>query len=440
MALASAPGCTDQLGEPAQIPDTIPTSETAPAPNVPASDPPPSTPLPDELALEFHDDAPQQAICGDSLLSVDFSLDDSALPTLYVDPATDAIAPDGSLAAPFHTLVAALLTGLSATPNTGQAPGPARRVLVASGSYDEDVAIPPGTLLLGGYNASSWEPGQAPSVIGGSVYLGTAAAPAGIVSPEGYLIQDNSLSPPSPSAAPLTALRGFEVNGGVEVMPGTRALLRDNVIAPLFYRTAGDQAAVLRALAVWALGATLRADDNRLILPAEAPTSIASSGFFTWNSCAWVTQNQISDYRSPIYFYRGPGAAATFNVVQRGQNGVGANGNTALIAANFLHTQMPSSGCVYAISMHDDAHPDIRDNTIYLSDVGNRGILEEDKVSRPSAVLRNRFYSSQPSPALYIDHRAAVDPQLISSTEALNTLPGVPTLGGNTFTRTSVAR
>lgn len=436
-ALASAPGCNDQLGAPAQIPATNPASETAP-PNVPSPDTLlPSTPLPEELALEFHDDAPQQALCGDALLSVDFSLDDSALPTLYVDPATDTIAPDGSLAAPFRTLAAALTTGLDATPDAGQAPGPARRVLVASGRYDEDVAIPPGTLLLGGYNASSWEPGQGPSVIGGSVYLGTATAPAGIVSPEGYLIQDNTLSPPDPSAAPLTALRRFEVNGGVEVMPGSRALLRDNVIAPLLYRTAGDSAGLLRALAVWAMGATLRADDNRLILQAETPTSISSSGFFTWNSCAWVTRNQISDYRSPIYFYRGPGAAATFNVIQRGQNGVGTQGNTALIAANFIHTRMPFSGSVYAISMDEDAHPDIRDNSIYLTDFGNRGLTEEDSASRPSALLRNRFYSSQPYPVLYMYLRATTDPHLISSAVGLNALPEVPALGGNTVTRTS---
>lgn len=441
MALAGTPACTDQLDEPAPIPDTKPASELAPGPNAPAQDAAlPATPLPEELALEFEDDAPQHPLCGDPLLGADFFLDDAALPTLYVDPARDSLAPDGSQAAPFRTLAAALATGFDAAPGTGQAPGPTRRVLVASGSYDEDVAIPPGTLLLGGYDASSWEPGRAPSVIGGSVYLGTATAPAGIVSPEGYVIQDNTLSPPSPNAAPLTALRRFEVGAGVEVMPGTRALLRDNDIAPVLYRTTGDAAGLLRGLAVWAMGATLRADDNRLILPAEAPTSVSSAGFFTWNSCAWITRNQISDYRSPIYFYRGPGAAATFNVLQRAQNGVGTSGNTALIAANFIHAQMPFSGCVYALSMHEDAHPDIRDNSIYLVDVGNRGILEEDGASLPSALLRNRFFSSQAYPVLYVDHRATSDPRLTSSATALNSLPGVPTAGGNTLTRVGEMR
>ena len=77
-------------------------------------------------------------------------------------------------------------------------------------------------------------------------------------------------------------------------------------------------------MAVWVNVATVRADHNRLIMPAGDPASVISSGFFTWDSCAWITENEVTDYRSPIYFYEGRGVAATFNVIQRGANGVGA--------------------------------------------------------------------------------------------------------------------
>jgi hypothetical protein len=234
-------------------------------------------------------------------------------------------------------------------------------------------------------------------------------------------------------------LSHFEISGGVEVVPGARALLRNNVIAPVFYRTTGDPPGTRRALAVWANTATVRADGNRLVVPAEDPGSIISSGFFTWNSCAWVTKNDITDYRSPVYFYRGLGAAATFNFMQRAENGVGTSGNQALIAGNSIHAYMPVSGCVYAITMDEDAHPDIRDNAIYLSDAGNRGILEEDGASRPIALLRNHFYSPQTSAALYIHHRGAVDPELITDVGAVNALSGVPAVGSNTFTRVAAA-
>src|SRR5262245_59012552 len=96
VALASTPGCSDQLGQEASIPSGTPAAEAALVPNAPA----PKAPTPEELALEFQADAPSQPLCGDVLLGGDFSLDDAALPTLYVDAASDALAGDGSLAAP----------------------------------------------------------------------------------------------------------------------------------------------------------------------------------------------------------------------------------------------------------------------------------------------------------------------------------------------------
>jgi hypothetical protein len=426
--LAGVPGCGPPFADPPNS-NAMPPSDAVLAPD---AAPAPDTLAPAALATQFLGDAPQQPLCGDPLLGPEFSLDDSGLPTLYVDAATGTLAPDGSPAAPFRKLAEALLVRDEAASVTGRALAPTRRVLVASGYYDEDVAVPPGTVLVGGYDAESWEPGAAPSVISGSVYLGTATAPAGIVSPEGYLIHDTTANA-APSTAPLTALRRFNVNGGVEVVVGSRALLRDNVIAPVFFSTVGDPPGTRRAMAVRVNVATVRADHNRLVVPADDPASIISNGFFSWESCAWITQNEITDYRGPIYFYRGAGAAATFNVIRRGANGVGANGNQALIAGNSISTHMPTPGCVYAIHMHEDAHPDIRDNTIYLTDTGNRGILEEDQASRPAALLANRFYAPRSNAALYIDHRGAVDPQLIASVGALNALPGVPTVGGNTF-------
>jgi len=429
LVLAGAAGCGQQAPDPIVSPNASSSSGTVV----------PEALAPAALVSEFPDDAPQQPLCGDPLLGVDFSLDDSGLPTLYVDAASDAAAPDGSLAAPFRTLAEALVTSGDVASGSGPALAPTRRVLVASGDYDEDVAIPAGTLLFGGYDAQRWEQGADHSVIGGSVYMGTATAPAGIVSAEGYLLAGTSGDLSSPSAAPLTALRHFAVNGGVSVVSGARALLRDNVIAPVFYRTTGDALGVRRALAVWVNVATVRADHNRLLVPAGDPGSIISNGFFTWDSCAWITENEVTDYRSPIYFYQGLGAAATFNVIRRAENGVGAQGNQALIAGNSIHTYMPLSGCVYAIHMHADAHPDIRDNTFYLSDVGNRGILEEDGASHPTALLGNRFYSPQSSAVLYTDHRGAVDPELITSVGALNALSGVPAVGGNTFARVAAS-
>lgn len=430
LALAVVPGCGQQAPDTIVVVDGTSQPEAAPSPVAPA------TLTPAALAQQFLDDAPQQPLCGDALLGADFSLDDSGLPTVYVDAATDTLPSDGSAAAPFRTLAAGLFLDDGAPSASDQTLAPQRRVLVASGYYDEDVAVPPGTLLFGGYDAESWEQGAEPSVISGSVYLGTTTPLAGIVSPEGFLVQD-VVENPLPSTAPLSALRHFTVDGGVEVVPGARALLRDNLIAPVFFRSLGDPADMRRAIAVWIRVATVRADHNRLVVPADDPASIVSSGFFTWESCAWITENEIADYRSSIYFHEGLDAAATFNVIRRGQNGVGAGGNQALIAGNSIHTLMPSPGCVYAIHMHTDAHPDIRDNTIYLTDPGNRGILEEDRVSHPTALLGNRFYSPQPSPALYIDHRGAVDPHLITSIDSLNAIPGVPAIGGNSFARTA---
>jgi hypothetical protein len=437
VALACAPGCTDQLADPGASPNAGSSSDAALVP---------ATLLPAALVSEFPNDVPQQPLCGDQLLAVDFSLDESGLPTLYVDAATDAVTPDGSLAAPFRTLSAALLAGSTAllagsdaAPGPSRALGPTRRVLVASGNYDEDVAIPPGTLLFGGYDAERWEQGAGPSVIGGSVYVGTATAPAGIVTPEGRLAVDDTATPSSPSAAPLTALVHFEVGGGVAVVPGARALLRDNVIAPVFSQAIDDPPGTRRAMAVWINAATVRADGNRLVVPAGDPPSIISAGFFAWNSCAWVTENEITDYRSPIYFYKGPGAAATFNVLRRAANGIGTNGNHALIAGNSIDAHWPLGGCVYAVTMLGDAHPDIRDNRIYLADWGNRGILEMDVASRPTALLGNRFSSPRSSPALYIHHRGPADPEPITTIGAVNALAGVPAVGNNTFARVAAA-
>ena len=431
VALACAPGCTEQLASPGATPNAGSSSEAAlgPAALVPAA-----------LVSEFPNDAPQQPLCGDPLLGLGFSLEESELPTLYVDAATEAVAADGSLAAPFRTLGAALLASGGGAAGSGHALGGTRRVLVASGHYDEDVAIPPGTLLFGGYDAEHWAKGAYPSVIGGSVYVGAVTAPAGIVTPEGLLAPDATATPSSPSAAPLTALVHFEVSGGVAVVPRARALLRDNVISPVFFAATGDPLGTRRALAVWVNGATVRADGNRLVVPTSDPASIISNGFFTWNSCAWITANEISDYRGPIYFYQGPGVAATFNVIQRAANGVGTNGNRALIAGNSIEAYMPHAGCVYAITMAADAHPDIRNNRIYLADFGNRGILEMDDASHPTAVLGNRFYSPQWTPVLYIDRRGGVEPELITSVGTLNALSSIPAIGSNTFARVAAAR
>lgn len=428
VVLAGTPGCNALLGEQADIPDGSPPNATvvprgvAPAMLAPAA-----------LVEEFPDAAPQQALCGDPLLGPDFALDDSELPTLYVDAASNAAEPDGSLAAPFRTLSQALASSVGAAPGSARALGATRRVLAASGYYDEDVAVPPGTLLFGGYDAQTWQQGAEQSVISGSSYLGVAVAPASILSPEGYLTYSNTAVPESSSNAPLTALTHFVLSAGVKVVSGTRALLRDSVIAPVFFSSPSDPPDARRAMAVWIDVATVRADRNRLVMTAGDPATIISNGFAAWNSCAWISENQISDYRSPISFDKGPGVAATFNVMERAENGIGTSGNRALIAGNAIYTHMPLSGCVYAISMDDDAHPDIRDNTIFLGNWGNRGILEIDIASRPNALLGNRFFSVMSSANLYIHHRGIVDPELITTVGAVNALSGVPAIGGNTF-------
>jgi hypothetical protein len=425
VSVTAAPGCTEQLTDVATIPDGSYSSTELLAPDamVPAA-----------LVDRFSADAPQQALCGDPLLAPEFALDDSGLRTLYVDAAAVAAPPDGSRSAPFRTLGEALLPRSDGALVTALALAPIHRVLVASGYYDEDVAVPPGTLLFGGYDPQGWGPGAGESVISGSVYLGTATAPAGIVSSNGVLTVDITATAPPEVASRLTALTRFSVGGGVAVVAGARALLRDNVIVPVFFAATDIGPDARRALAVWVDRATVRADHNRLVLPADDPLSIISLGFFTWSSCAWITENEITDYRSPIFFYKGPGVAATFNVIRRGHNGVGTSGNQALIAANFIHTHQPSPGCVYAVTMDEDAHPVIRDNTIYLTHAGNRGILEEDRASRPTALLGNRFYSPQRSADLYIHHRGAVDADIVTQVDTLNGLPEIADIGGNTFT------
>ena len=412
---------------------------------------------PAELASEFAKDTPQEPLCGDPLLAGDFPIDESGLPTLYVDGASDAAAPDGSRNAPFRTIGEALAAeapgtvvpdvvisnsgaprSSAATPGSGAALGATRRVLVADGYYEEDVAIPPGTLLLGGYDAARWEQGAGLPVIGGSVYVGTATPPASIVTTEGALSTGGAV-PSNPSAVPLAALRHFEVANGVEIMPGARALLRDNLIAPVLYRATLDPPDYRRAIGVAADSATLRADHNRLVLPASNPAGVIGLGFYVSDSCAWVTENEIADYRSPISFYGGAGVAATFNQIERGQNGVCVGGNQALIAANSLQLSHPSVGCVYAVYMDDGASPDIRHNSILLNDLGNRGLTEAQGASHPIALLGNRFFSPQWSPVLYAVAHQDADPELIVDIGKVNSLPDVPEVGGNTFMRVPTA-
>jgi hypothetical protein len=125
--------------------------------------------------------------------------------------------------------------------------------------------------------------------------------------------------------------------------------------------------------------------------------------------------------------------------MRRTANGVRTDGNDALIAGNFIDASKPDGGCVYAVIMTEDAHPDIRDNRIFLADWGNRGILEMDVASRPTALLGNRFYAPRPSPALYMRHLTPVDATQITSVGAVNALSGIPAIGGNTFAQVAAA-
>lgn len=420
-------------GEMAPLPELSPTgSETTTALITPDEF------VPAMLADQFAGDAPQQPLCGDPLLGADFVLEDSALPTTYVDAATRAAIPDGSASAPFRTIRQAFVAASNAAPVVALGLAPTRRVLVASGQYNEDVAVPAGAVLLGGYDAQTWQLGVGESVIGGSVYLGTSTLPDGIVSAQGTFYVSSSSAPPPVSTAPLTALKRFSVESGLEVVSGARALLRENVIAPLFFTSASDGA--LRAIAVWVNEASVRADHNRVILPLEKPLEVISGGISTHRSCALITQNEITDYRSPIGLDRNPAAAATFNVLRRVENGIWTGGNQALIAGNLIDTHMPFSGCVYAIIMSEDAHPDIRNNKIFLNDVGNNGMLEEHTSSLPTALLGNRFYSPRSSPALYIDHRGPTELRHFVTAASVNALPGIPTIGDNTFAMVAAKR
>lgn len=395
--------------------------------------------VPAMLADQFSGDAPSQPLCGDPLLGSEFVLEDAGLPTMYVDAAAPAAEQDGSLAHPFRMIGSAFVADTLATSTATGGLAAKRRVLVAGGYYDEDVAIPPGTLLLGGYDPQTWEQGTSESVISGSVYVGTATLPDGIVTAQGT-VAIGVVGTPTLGAAPLSALTRFSVEGGVAVVPEARALLRENVISPVFFTSIIDAPDALRAIAVLVNTASLRADHNRLILPLEEPAEVISNGFSTWDSCASITQNEIVDYRSPIGFSKGPAVAATFNVLRRVQNGIGTAGNQALIAGNLIDAHMPSAGCVYAISMAEDAHPDIRNNKIFLSDAGNNGILEEDTTSLPTTLLGNRFYSPLSSPSLYVDHRSSVEPRRFITAAAVNALPGIPAIGDNTFALVAAKR
>ena len=85
VALTGAAGCTQPLVAPGSSPSVSSSPET---PLVPATVVP-TTVVPATLVSEFPDDAPQQPLCGDPLLGRDFLLDDSGLPTRYVDAASD---------------------------------------------------------------------------------------------------------------------------------------------------------------------------------------------------------------------------------------------------------------------------------------------------------------------------------------------------------------
>ena len=137
-------------------------------------------------------------LCSDAFLSPSFELgNDDQPPTLYVAASSPDSAPDGSRQAPFRTLTDAF----------ANAEGPAT-ILVAVGSY-ENVVVPPGMRVRGGYDPEDWTLGADPARVSrlGAVWFTGASDPD--------LISE---------------LANFRVEGTIGVQG--RVILRDNVLIP----------------------------------------------------------------------------------------------------------------------------------------------------------------------------------------------------------------
>jgi hypothetical protein len=346
-------------------------------------------------------DLPER-LCSDPFLSADFELgDQDELATLYVDASSPDNAPDGSREAPFQTLRDAF----------DAAEGPAT-ILVAVGSYD-DVVVPPGMRVLGGYDAEDWTLDADPASVSRLGAVGFTGA------------SDPEL---------ISELANFRVEGTIAIGAQGRVILRDNVLIPELAPLAVIEPDPDRfsALAVHADSAFLRAQGNQVLLPTEEPELVRSIGFDLQKSCARIVSNDIEAYRTPLSA-RESELVFNFNFVAEGRNGVSLMDTVASLTGNYFHLAMLPPGRTYAVYLVR-SQPVLRYNEFQLNGLGSAGLNEGTTDSDPLELVGNEFHLQAEAHLLYLDRQEdgpIADAQWVNDIETVNSLPDIPVLSGN---------
>jgi hypothetical protein len=310
---------------------------------------------------------------------------------LYVDAAAPESldAADGSAQRPFRFIADALSHAASGT-----------HVLVAPGSYAEDLTIPGGVAVSG----------REAVVVGTSVTFQASAGPDEI-----------------------SRLEGLEVHASLNLLPGARVVLEDNVLSPALTSLSAVTGVpdTDNANAVTATGAALRASNNRVFVSAPDPLTVNSQGFRLLDTCAVLTDNTLSGFRTPFVLDE-TDAAVQFNVIDQGMNGFLIKDGRAVISANY-GSFANMHGCNYVAYMQGVTHPEFSHNQFYLQDVGTRGINEASVDGDPEKLVGNAFRLRVYLTPVYFDRQGPDTLLEFTSVTAVNVLGDIPEVRGNTL-------
>lgn len=374
---------------------------------------------PEDMVREF---AAEKGLapCDDTLFTSDLDhVPGAEAPVLYVSADVAAAAPDdaapiadGSREAPFATIGGALESAVAGT-----------TVVVAAGTYDEGMRIPAGVLVVGGFDPTTWERTADKSVLTNGVYFQSTPA--------------SSVATEHADSAAFASLSDFDVRRGVFVEPGSRVVLRDNVIAV-------DALTQPSRSGVEAVDAVLRAEDNTLVYAVDpAPDHAFDTGFKQTGGCSLMARNQVRGFRTSFRVKDAVGTAIVHNVVEGSYNGLWLENSDPVVAANAFYCIPPPQGCVYAMYMRLDSNPKVRNNHFFLSSLNTRGINEECVACDPEELWGNAFHTRSPGSVLYIDRNAAeletTSLDSLTDVESVNGMSDIAVIGDNTTQVADVA-
>ena len=372
---------------------------------------PSQPPTAQELRSRFSSEEPRAALCNEPFLVDERGLEGgvfvahslSAREVLYVDAASDVpvSTADGSEQKPFASIAPALLRASSGT-----------SILLAPGFYQENLQIPAGVWVLGQPQA-----GVEPAV-GRPVVTGTSVQFAASTGPE-----------------QISRLENVEVHATVELLPGARVVLENNVLSPTLNELLAmpNNPDTHSAFAVRATGAALLAHSNQLFVTATDPGLVNSQGFRLSQTCALITDNHLVDFRTPFSLTDQSDAAIHFNAIEQGRNGFFIADSQASIVANYA-SLMNVAGCVYAVYMSGASRPDISYNLFYLQSSGTRGVDETSVDSDPAKLVGNAFRLRAPGTPIYLNYKGTgVATHYLTQIDEFNALEDIPEIGGNSL-------